>query len=237
MKYKILLVILILCLSFNIAHSKVLKVLCYHTFTNYYCSYIDFSYDELNYHIKLLQEKGWKFVTWDDVKFNRLYPKSVLITIDDGNWSVWGAYWNVFKKYNIKPIIGLYTYRQDYYVLNPITWDKLKVLKQEGCTIVSHGYYHRAINKIDFSYYKQLYIDQEFKLSKKDIKDKLQIDTDIFIFPYGDYTDLAFKALQECGYKYGFILEDENNYNININNNFMIKRIMVTRANWKFIFI
>ena len=99
MKLKFLLTIAIFfsILNYSQAQDKVLKVLCYHTFTNYYCSFIDFSYDEIEYHIKLLNEKGWKFVSWEDVQKNNLYPKSVLITIDDGNWSVWGAYFNVFK--------------------------------------------------------------------------------------------------------------------------------------------
>ena len=60
MKLKFLLTIAIFfsILNYSQAQDKVLKVLCYHTFTNYYCSFIDFSYDEIEYHIKLLKEKG-----------------------------------------------------------------------------------------------------------------------------------------------------------------------------------
>ena len=143
----------------------------------------------------------------------------VLIRFDDicptMDWEQWERAEKVFKKYNIKPLIGVIPDCEDPDLL--ITpprenfWEWLKSKKEEGYEIAMHGYKHLydnrcrgVINKgLNTEFAGHPYEEQLDKISKgKAILESHGIKTDIFFAPSHSYDDNTLKALAACGFKY-----------------------------------
>ncbi|HOD16721.1 MAG TPA: hypothetical protein PKI31_18525, partial [Spirochaetota bacterium] len=92
-----------------IAARASVSVLCYHTFLDKkkmdpYC----FTVGELSSHIAQLKKQGFRFVSIGDVVSGRITgTNNVLVTIDDGNRSVYEAFQKVFKPNGIRPLLGI----------------------------------------------------------------------------------------------------------------------------------
>src|SRR4030042_1614763 len=81
-------------------------VLCYHAFLDDRKIY-NFSIEELREHIDFFKSRGYRFVKFSDIiNKNISGNKNILITVDDGNRTVYDAYYSVFKKNNIKPVLA-----------------------------------------------------------------------------------------------------------------------------------
>ena len=76
--------------------------------------------------MKRLKAEGFTFVSFDDVVNNRLHgTKNVLVTVDDGNHTMYRAWKEVFRPMGIRPVIGIYPAiinRKEY----AMTWDQVR---------------------------------------------------------------------------------------------------------------
>ncbi len=180
-------------------------VLCYHAFNGRNNEYT-FTTDELEAHCSALKGAGYRFISSEEF-FRGDYrgQKNVLITVDDGNKSVYEAYYRVFKRYGIKPLLAIYPAiigKTDY----ALSWEELKELAGDGCSIASHGYNHLYVND------KLLATDpksfnREIRLSQKRLQDRLGREVNIFVYPFGLYGPATLRALRESGYRYGFTIK------------------------------
>ncbi len=210
------------------------QVLCYHSFLGKKNVDYDFSIQDLRHHLTTLKNNGFRFITLGEfVQGNAKGGKNVLVSIDDGNHSVYDAYREVFKPMGIKPVLAIYPNiidRQKY----AMTWAQLKELSDDGCDIAAHGFFHLKINKkLHDSDYRSF--QGEIFKSKDTLEKRLGRKVDTFIYPFGLYTEITADYLKKAGYKYAFTIERnivrmplERNANI-----LRLPRYMITRSNWK----
>ena len=205
-------------------------VLCYHSFLGRDNVTYDFSLDELKSHLEFLKNRGFKFVSINDLTSGRIQGKrNILVTIDDGNQSVYDAYYKVFRPMGIKPLLGIYTFilgHRDY----ALTWDKLKKLSDDGCDIASHGFFHLKLNDRLYREKKKQFI-REIAQSKSILEEKLKRKVDTFVYPFGLHSKSAIMTLQNSGYKYAFTIVN-NTVLTPLSSNkypFLLSRYMLTR--------
>jgi len=215
------------------------SVLCYHSFLEKKkMDPFSFTIDELNSQILQLKKEGFRFVSINDVISGRITgTKNVLITVDDGNKSVYDAHRKVFRPNGIRPLLGIYPniiINKKHYAL---TWEQLTELANSGCDIAAHGYFHLKINKKLYDK-NPGYFKKEIFLVKKVLEEKLNRKITVFVYPFGLRDDLTIKTLREAGYRYAFTI---NNGRIDIplgagDRPFELPRYMVTRTSWKYCF-
>ena len=157
--------------------------------------------------------------------------------MDDGNRSVYNAYYKVFKPLNIKPLLAIYpsiTNRRKY----ALTWNQLKELADNGCYIAAHGFSHRFINDRLYSKEKKAF-HNEIYLSKRILEKKLKRKIDTFVYPYGARADVVVNELKKAGYKYAFTIDNGKLKPLKFYGSksvYNLPRYMITRGNRKYYF-
>ncbi len=205
-------------------------VLCYHALKAKKDMF-SFSQEQFRDQMQRLKKAGFTFISFDDVKNNRVTgTKNILVTIDDGNESVYSAYYSIMKPLGIKPVLGIYPAiigKMKY----AMTWDQLTKLKNEGCYIAAHGYNHMYLSS---KYYKEdtVQFKKEIYLSKQVLEKKLGITIDAMIYPFGVSSEEAYTMMRDAGYTYGFCL-DQKMAAVPAADNFKIPRYMLTKPNQK----
>jgi peptidoglycan/xylan/chitin deacetylase (PgdA/CDA1 family) len=228
-----LLLIISFAISASAAENIIVDVLCYHSFLKKTDPY-SFSNEELDSQLQFFRDKGYTFVNMNDIRSGNISGrKNILVTVDDGNKSVYDAYFKVFKKYGIKPVIGIYPAiieKKDY----ALSWDAISELSKEGCEIASHGYNHLYVNKKLFDNDIKAF-NREIYLSKEILEKKLNRKIEVFIYPFGVRSDITIEHLKKAGYKFAFTIV---NGDVLVpsgrnKNNFELPRYMLTKPTWK----
>lgn len=180
-------------------------VLVYHSFLGKPSLNRDLNLAELARQLDELKSKGYAFVSYADLQAGRVSgAKNILISIDDGNQSVWTAYQQVFKPRGIRPLLGIYPAiigKKSY----ALSWDQLKALSRAGCGIASHGYYH---GKLDEAFYRKhpKEFAAEVRLSKQTLERELGLQVTAFVCPYGVMSAPLSQQLKQAGYETAFVL-------------------------------
>lgn len=209
-------------------------MLGYHSFLGGKRSKYDFSLNEMKRHIAYFKSRGFQFVSFQDiVKGDISGNKNILITIDDGNRSVYRLYRNVLKPAGIRPLLAVYTApigRERF----ALTWRQLMELSRDGCEIASHGYYHLKMSRRLYRKKRKNFL-QEIYRPKSELEKHLGKQIRVFVFPYGHYIRSSFAHLNEAGYWYAFNTLDgavftELGQN---KNRFELARYMIDRGHWK----
>lgn len=209
-------------------------VLCYHSFRGNINAPTDFSKKEINEQLDFLKKNNFKFVSFRDIVNNRLSgTKNILITIDDGNISVYDAYRDIFKPMNIKPVLAIYpalTGRKKY----ALSWGQLKELADDGCEIAAHGYFHMHLTQNYYDTHKNDFLNEIYK-SKKVLEKNLNRQVLIFVYPFGQKSEIAIETIKNAGYKYAFTLKwHALNLPLSENKNlYELPRYMLTKPEWK----
>ena len=204
-------------------------ILAYHAFlprNNQYC----FSLDELRRQCALLQKKGYRFIAFDDFRRGRVAGiGNILLTVDDGNRSVYDAYYQVLKPLGIRPLLAIYPNiigKKKY----ALTWEQLRRLKRDGCTIAAHGYYHLHLNerlyrRDPFSFKREIY------KSRSVLEKKLGGTIDIFVYPFGGRFARTVEMVKEAGYRYAFTVDSGSVDPGALADPLQVPRYMLTRHN------
>ncbi len=212
------------------SYSKGVYILCYHAFLEKKDPY-SFSPDSFKDQLNKLKNNGFKFVTFEDVLNDKITGnKNILVSIDDGNKSVYHAYYSIMKPLGIKPLLGIYPAiinRMEY----AMTWEQVKKLSDEGCYIASHGYHHMFLST---KYYgeDQASFKKEIYLSKKILEEKLNRKIETMVYPFGVNSDIAISELKNAGYKYGMTIEPKM-ASLPFKDNFQINRYLMTKPGQK----
>ncbi|MCX7679310.1 MAG: polysaccharide deacetylase family protein [Spirochaetes bacterium] len=195
---------IIFCSLQHFAYADI-YVICYHSFLGKQTVPYDFSIEEVKEHLEFFKKNGFRFITYRDlISGNLTKGKNILVTIDDGNHSVYNAYFEVFKPMGIKPLLSIYPniIGKKEYAMN---WEQLKRLVNEGCEIASHGFFHLKLNKQLYVARKKEFL-QEIQKSKRILEEKLGIVVTSFVYPFGLVADETEKELRNAGYKTGFTI-------------------------------
>lgn len=212
------------------SYSKGVYILCYHAFLEKKDPY-SFSTDQFREQLNKLKSSGFTFVTFEDVVNDRLTGnKNILISIDDGNKSVYQAYFSIMKPMGIKPLLGIYPAiigRVEY----AMNWEQVKKLSDDGCYIASHGYHHMFLSTKYYGEDKASFL-KEIYLSKKILEEKLNRKIEAMVYPFGVNSEIAISELQKAGYKYGMTIEPKMT-SFPFKDNFQINRYLMTKPGQK----
>jgi peptidoglycan/xylan/chitin deacetylase (PgdA/CDA1 family) len=188
---------------------------------------------ELRGQMDFFKEKGFQFVSLSDIlKGTVKGSHNILIVIDDGNESVYRAYYDIFKPRHIKPVLAIYPGiigKKSY----ALTWEQLKRLSQDGCDIASHGFYHLHLNQKLYDQDKSAFI-KEINGSKEFLEKKLDVKILAMAYPNGIQSEITRKTLKEAGYKCAFTIKwGALLYPLSANKDpFELPRYMIYQNNW-----
>ncbi len=203
-------------------------VLCYHAFLDRKDPY-SLTEKVFREQLEALKAGGFNFISMPDIKSGIVKgDKNILVTIDDGNKSAHPAFFNIMKPMGIKPVLGIYPaiIGKTAYAL---TWEQLKELSDEGCYIAAHGYNHLYVSEKAWNE-SQAQFKREIYLPKKRLQEKLDIEVDTFIYPFGVKSQQAINELKKAGYKYAFTIIPQK-AKIPFKHNFEIPRFLITKGN------
>lgn len=183
--------------------------------------------------MKYLNDLGYKTISMDEYELwyegkKELPLRTAMITIDDGDLSVYYEILPILKKYNMKAtyfMIGEHVSNiKEEYEPNKkqfLDVSLIEKIKKEypNLEIQSHSYgmHNRNDNKA--------YV---VSMTKEEIEDDFlymhQFDTDIYCYPYGVHTNEILEVLKEEGYRFAFKLE-KSELSTRNDNRYLINRI------------
>ncbi len=176
--------------------------------------------NQLNY----LKENNYQTIYKTDIGNLENFTKPVWLTFDDGWEDFYLNAFPLFKKYNMKA---------SYYVITDligtpgyVKLDQLKEMKESGLIdIQSHTVTHPKLATLSK---EKIY--QELNNSKKYLKEKLDIDTEVICYPYGSFNNTVLDLSKELGYKYGLAMDGGIYYTSKHDDIYSIPRIYANRS-------
>ncbi|MGE0078237.1 MAG: polysaccharide deacetylase family protein [Bacteroidales bacterium] len=199
-------------------------------------------FDEL---INALLKKKIKFINFEEavtrIKSKQIVSECLIaFTFDDGFEECFTKIKPVLDKYGIKASFfinpnfvegdGLYrkwfTEKQVLVNKNPMTWDQIKTLSDEGHTIGAHTLDHLDLNSNDR---EMLYY--QIKESKDVIEKKLGIPCNHFAFPFGRLENISAIGVDISRQYFDFVYSQSNyRYYFSFNGQVINRRHF--EANW-----
>ena len=125
--------------------------------------------------------------------------KSIVITIDDAYSSVYNYAWPIFKKHNLPFTLFVSTDVIDNKTPGYMSWEEIRILRDNGVTIGSQTKSHPHMYKIN----KQKIID-ELTISNKRFIQEIGSRPKIFAYPYGEYNLEVLEQVKTHGFTAAF---------------------------------
>jgi peptidoglycan/xylan/chitin deacetylase (PgdA/CDA1 family) len=196
-----------LCLPLSATGKAV--ILDYHSFLGTGKSGLDYSEKELGDQLDAISALGYKFVSLDDAVAGRIEGSAnIVVTIDDGNHSVYRAVKDVFEPRGIKPFLFIYpavVMGRSRYALSA---EQLKELAADGCGIGAHGFYHNPMSEKALARNPKSF-EVEIKRPGPALEKILGARPTLFAYPFGVYAKRAEEELAENGYGWAFAADDK----------------------------
>jgi poly-beta-1,6-N-acetyl-D-glucosamine N-deacetylase len=207
-RHTVLLIFLALLGSRLAAAGKVV-ILDYHSFLGTGKSNLDYSEKELAAELDEISAMGYKFVSLDDAIAGRIEGvANIVVTIDDGNHSVYAAVKDVFEPRGIKPYLFVYPAivigRSRY----AITADQLRTLAGDGCGIGAHGFYHNPMSEKAWTRNPRS-VQTEVERPGPALERILGSRPSVFAYPYGVMSSRSEEGIAKAGYSWAFAADDK----------------------------
>jgi peptidoglycan/xylan/chitin deacetylase (PgdA/CDA1 family) len=184
-------------------------ILDYHTFLGNGKSNLDYSERELAEQLDEMKAMGYDFVSLDDAIAGKIEGKAnIVITIDDGNHTIFPAFKDVFEPRGIKPYLFIYPAIVLGHVRYALTPENLSLLAQAGCGIGAHGYHHNAVTDKTWARDPKDFMT-EIKRPGPALAKILGSAPTMFAYPFGVYSHRAEDALVAAGYSWAFAANGE----------------------------
>lgn len=183
-----------------LAGSGYAVVLLYHRFGDVRYPSTSVSMEDFERQMRFLKENNYRVISLSELNAlvssrNKIPPKTVVITIDDGYKTTMKAF-EVLKKYGFPFTVFLYMEAIDRYP-DFLTQKDIEELKS-SCLVEfgNHLYSHPdlALNRLKLSKNEYLnLLKREEKLSRRRFKRLLGYEPTFLAFPYGGYDRLSLK--------------------------------------------
>ena len=152
-------------------------------------------------HINEIRNADLKFITFEefDVSFGKNNTsRKVLLTVDDAFSSFYKNAWPILKKEKIPFIIFVNT--ETVGAKGYMNWEQIqKISKFDFVYIGNHSHSHGyLVDKTDEE------IRNDLTIAKNILKKKLDYETKIFAYPFGEYKNSYIKIVKDLGFKYAF---------------------------------
>jgi peptidoglycan/xylan/chitin deacetylase (PgdA/CDA1 family) len=205
--------LIILLLSISILSSKSLSdiklqkdfgilTLMYHRFNEQKYPSTNIKLDIFKKQVEEITKNGLKIINFHEFKNimdqKSFAEKSILLTIDDGFLSFYENAWPIFKENKIPFILFVNTKNVGSH--GYMDWEQLKeISKFEFVKIGNHSHSHEYLLNM-----KKNEIIDDIKISVNILKKNLNIEPDIFSYPFGEYDVELIKIVEDFGFKYAF---------------------------------
>jgi peptidoglycan/xylan/chitin deacetylase (PgdA/CDA1 family) len=207
MRRIMLIIIALSVFAFPASAECAVYILAYHSFAGGIASSLDFTLEELSAHLDRIASMGFRFVELEAALAGSFDGDSVVVvTIDDGNYTVFEAFEKVFKPRGIKPFLFLYP-NVIGKVKTALSVERLAALAKAGCGIGAHGFYHEYMTS-------RAWRDDQSKVRKEvewpgpTLEWMLGARPRLFAYPFGVAGPETAAALAEAGYRWGFTAID-----------------------------
>jgi peptidoglycan/xylan/chitin deacetylase (PgdA/CDA1 family) len=164
--------------------------------------------------LKWLKDNGYKTLTTQNIVDGNIYPKSVIMTFDDGYHNFYTEAFPRFKKYDFTATVAIII---DQINTNGyLSENEIKELESYGIEITSHTMSHADLTKLDDQSLKN-----ELENSKSFLENKFSGRINALVYPYGKFDDNVIKKAREAGYLMGITTEPgiadlkDNHYKLN----------------------
>ena len=239
---------IIIFVGYYLFRPQSIPVLAYHDFskaedidpTDTKYAFVD-NIENFEKQMKYIYNNGYKTLSMDEfycwkTRKCKLPKKSVLITFDDGNVSIYKYVLPILKKYDLKGtsfIIGSRTLT-DSADSGYLTLNQIEQIKTEYPNLEFHSHtFDLHQTKNGQAVIKVSTID-ELNVDIKNIEDIL--DTQYVAYPFGSYTEDYISALKENDYRLGFLYKAPFVRATQENDNFKVPRVTIDRRLqfWRF---
>ncbi len=188
----------------------------YHRFNTYRADSMTVRLSVFKFQLEYMESHGYHFIPLGRYVAYRMGrvpappPKSVVITMDDGNESVYTRALPLVRKYRIPVTLFIYpsAISNASYAM---TWAQLRALKATGLfDIQSHTYWHPNFNvekrRLSPAQYNK-FVDFQLRRSKEVLDKKLGINVTMLAWPYGIYNAGLIQKAKQAGYTAAFSLD------------------------------
>jgi len=183
-------------------------ILDYHTFLGTHTSSLDFSDQEITEQLTQIAKMGYSFVRLNDAIAGKSGDKlAIVITIDDGNHSVFQAWQSVFKPLGISPFLFIYPHAVD---LSRFTLKsgQIHLLQKEGLDMGAHGYFHKPMGAEAWKKNPESVRVEAFQ-GLEPLTALLGYRPTLFAYPYGVAPPPVQDLVKSAGYTWAFAANDK----------------------------
>ena len=227
--YKLILVMMILCLPLLVSSPKIIPAAAAENEDNISITVLNYhKVDDMNIALSVLpndfdrQMAYLKEHGYNTINSQQLYeylangaplpPNPIMITFDDGYEDNYRNAYPILQKYGFTGTIFVIT---DFVSAQPnyLTWEQINEMKAHGMDFQSHTATHQSMTGLS-----EEQLRQELTKSKQTLDAQLNQDTLFVAYPTGTYNLYIAKLVDEAGYKgaftikYGNIDKDSNIY-------------------------
>lgn len=183
-------------------------ILDFHSFLGNGSSNIDLSLEELAAQLDSMSALGWSFATLQDAMAGRISGShNVVITIDDGNHSVYRAWKEVFQPRGIRPFLFVYPAVILGGQAFAITGEQLREMAAAGCGIGAHGYHHNPVSDKAWAKDPRDFM-AEIRRPAAAIERLTGSRPLAYAYPFGVFSARAQEALAAEGYLWAFAADE-----------------------------
>ena len=163
----------------------------YHRFGETKYPSTNITIEQVESHISYLKENNFKFIYARDILSPEiLLEKTIAITVDDAYQSFYELGLPIFEKNNIPVTLFLNT--ENVGGSNYMSWPQLIDSIKRGVDIQNHTHSHSSLSLLS----KEEIIN-EIEKSQKIILDNLEIEPNLFAYPFGENSALAQEIISE----------------------------------------
>lgn len=197
---------------------QTVPILTYHRFADECQSPLCMPTAVFTEQMRYLKENGYHAITPEDLmaflEYRQPLPKkSVLITIDDGYRSTYDIAYPILRQSGFTAVLFVYTELIDAAPI-ALTWNQLVEMKRNGFSVGSHTIYHSDLTQPKEGESRAEYaarIDKELLGSKQTLDRRLDQETWILAYPYGNHDQKVVASTQQAGYKLGMSVKRGGN--------------------------
>lgn len=142
-----------------------------------------------------------QLVAFLEGRIQQLPAKVAVITIDDGEQSVYRFAFPILKKHRVPFALGIITRPVEFAeAVRAVSWDELREMLDSGlCEVAAHGHEHLSMPHLTEE--RLLF---ELTHSRELIEQRLNVRPDVFIYPLGASSTRVEEATQGVGYRAAF---------------------------------
>ena len=188
-------------------------VICYHAVSPTWPSVLAIPPSELEEQVSVLQRRGYTAKTFADAVIDGDGMRSFSVTFDDAYQSVWIHAKPVLDELGVPATVFVSTSHVDVggplgwrgngawldsphaRELDPLTWEQMRELTEQGWEVASHAHSHVPLTSLD---------DQALKTEIETSRDLLVANVAeprSFAYPYGDHNRKVRQAVDAAGFE------------------------------------